>query len=101
MPPTILKPKQLWTGKQVDNEDYNHSIDPLTILNLLHEIVVKVISTVLGHLVGVLPGLNLDSTNKIKQKQWRSNKDSFDNAFSEQFVLFRDNELLRGVLDKR
>ena len=53
------------------------------------------VTTVLAHLIGELPGLNLESVNKIKQKMWRSNKDSFSNEMSEQFVLFRDNELLR------
>ena len=73
--PAVVKPARLWTGKQV-------------------------ISTLLAYLADDLPGLNLDSSCKIKQKLWGSNKDSFPADFSEQKVCFRDNELLRGVLDK-
>ena len=67
--PTVHKPQALWTGKQV-------------------------ISTVLRNITprGV-PGVNLASTNKIKNEYW-------DAHSCENEVLFRRGELLCGVLDK-
>lgn len=68
VPPAILKPQQLWTGKQV-------------------------ITSVLKMLTKGLPPLNLDSKAKIKG-------DLYGNANAEHIVVFRDGELLQGVLDK-
>ncbi|KAF1326351.1 DNA-directed RNA polymerase i subunit rpa1, partial [Globisporangium splendens] len=68
VPPAILKPKQLWTGKQV-------------------------ITSVLKLLTKGLPPLNLDSKAKIKG-------DLYGNGNAEHIVVFRDGELLQGVLDK-
>ncbi|GAB9466526.1 DNA-directed RNA polymerase i subunit rpa1 [Globisporangium polare] len=68
VPPAILKPQQLWTGKQV-------------------------ITSVLKMLTKGLPPLNLDSKAKIKG-------DLYGNGNAEHIVVFRDGELLQGVLDK-
>lgn len=68
VPPAILKPQQLWTGKQV-------------------------ITSVLKMLTKGLPPLNLDSKAKIKG-------DLYGYANAEHIVVFRDGELLQGVLDK-
>lgn len=68
VPPAILKPQQLWTGKQV-------------------------ITSVLKLLTKGLPPLNLDSKAKIKG-------DLYGNSNAEHIVVFRDGELLQGVLDK-
>ncbi|CAH0473375.1 unnamed protein product [Peronospora belbahrii] len=68
VPPAILKPAPLWTGKQV-------------------------ITSVLKLLTKGLPPLNLDSKSKIKG-------DLYGSSNKEHIVIFRDGELLQGVLDK-
>ncbi|KAJ0407192.1 hypothetical protein ATCC90586_005281 [Pythium insidiosum] len=68
VPPAMLKPKMLWTGKQV-------------------------ITSVLKMLTKGLPQLNLNSKAKIKG-------DLYGNLNGEHIVIFRDGELLQGVLDK-
>lgn len=68
VPPAIMKPKQLWTGKQA-------------------------VTSVLKMLTKGLPPLNLDSKAKIKG-------DLYGNSNAEHIVIFRDGELLQGVLDK-
>jgi len=78
MPPAILKPKPLWTGKQV-------------------------ISTLLNHLRkgndrdapgrGPLPGISTERKAKTAGS-------AFGDKLEEHLVLIRDGELLRGVLDK-
>lgn len=78
LPPAILKPRQLWTGKQV-------------------------ISTLLRHLErgsdrdpdmrSDLPGLSLERTAKTPESAFGTHQD-------EHLVLIRNGELLRGVLDK-
>lgn len=78
LPPAILKPKELWTGKQV-------------------------ISTLLNHLRkgqdddseerSVLPGLSTERKSKTPEA-------AFGPKQEEHLVLIRDGELLRGVLDK-
>ncbi|KAI9906876.1 hypothetical protein PsorP6_003606 [Peronosclerospora sorghi] len=68
IPPAILKPKPLWTGKQV-------------------------ITSILKLLTKGLPPLNLNSKAKIKS-------DLYGSTNSEHVVIFRDGELLQGVLDK-
>nr|ALK02047.1 RNA polymerase I largest subunit [Starmerella magnoliae] len=69
LPPAVLKPKALWTGKQV-------------------------ISTVL---LNVCPanraGINLTSSNKVKNEYWGEHS-------AENQVLFKDGQLLIGILDK-
>ncbi|KAF4318105.1 hypothetical protein BBO99_00001037 [Phytophthora kernoviae] len=68
VPPAILKPEPLWTGKQV-------------------------VTSVLKMLTKGLPPLNLDSKAKIKG-------DLYGSENAEHIVIFRDGELLQGVLDK-
>ncbi|OQS01274.1 DNA-directed RNA polymerase I subunit RPA1 [Achlya hypogyna] len=68
LPPTILKPEPLWTGKQV-------------------------MSTILLMLTAGKPSLNLDSKAKIKA-------DLYGPGNAEHIIIFRDGELLQGVLDK-
>ena len=71
MPPAIMKPRELWTGKQV-------------------------VSTLLLHLrkgKGHLPGLSAERKAKTPG-------DAFGEENDEHLVLIRDGELLRGVLDK-
>ena len=78
MPPTIIKPRPLWTGKQV-------------------------VSTLLKNIVNhegndykknKISGLNLDSKSKLSAKEWGPI------GQEEGDVIFRDNELLQGTLDK-
>lgn len=77
MPPAVLKPKPLWTGKQV-------------------------ISTLLNHLrkgndreyqTAVLPGISTERKAKTPAAAFGAKQE-------EHLVLIRDGELLRGVLDK-
>lgn len=69
LPPTILKPRPLWTGKQV-------------------------ISTILKHLAGDNKGINLDGKARIKGSFFGDDSEEGD-------VIFRDNELLCGIIDKK
>ncbi|KAH3675120.1 hypothetical protein WICMUC_002776 [Wickerhamomyces mucosus] len=69
VPPAIIKPQALWTGKQI-------------------------ITTVLLNITPVnMPGINLLSKNKIKNDYW-------GDGSKENEVLFKDGELLCGILDK-
>eukprot|EP00532_Pseudo-nitzschia_australis_P012435 CAMPEP_0168217876 /NCGR_PEP_ID=MMETSP0140_2-20121125/7531_1 /TAXON_ID=44445 /ORGANISM="Pseudo-nitzschia australis, Strain 10249 10 AB" /LENGTH=1678 /DNA_ID=CAMNT_0008145761 /DNA_START=372 /DNA_END=5409 /DNA_ORIENTATION=+ len=78
LPPAILKPKPMWTGKQV-------------------------ISTLLNHLRkgndrdapgrGPMPGISTERKAKTAGA-------AFGNNLEEHLVIIRDGELLRGVLDK-
>lgn len=68
LPPAILKPQQLWTGKQA-------------------------VTSVLKLLTKGLPQLNLNSKAKIKG-------DLYGNSNAEHIVIFRDGELMQGILDK-
>lgn len=77
MPPAILKPKPLWTGKQV-------------------------ISTLLNHL---RKGNDRDFRSKIlagisTERKAKTPGSAFGTVHEENLVLIRDGELLRGVLDK-
>jgi len=77
MQPVILKPKPLWTGKQV-------------ISTLLKNIVFKEKEYKKHNLTG----LNASFKSKLSAKEWgQIGKEEGD-------VLFRDNEHLRGCLDK-
>lgn len=77
MQPAILKPKPLWTGKQV-------------ISTLLKNIVFKEKEYKKHNLTG----LNTSFKSKLAAKEWgQLGKEEGD-------VLFRDNEHLRGCLDK-
>jgi len=70
LPPTIWKPVQLWTGKQV-------------------------VSTVLRHVCGQSSkkSLNMDGKSRIKDVM-------FGKVMGEHQVVVRDGELLQGVIDK-
>mmetsp|Transcript_27715 Transcript_27715/g.66796 ORF Transcript_27715/g.66796 Transcript_27715/m.66796 type:complete len:1765 (-) Transcript_27715:143-5437(-) len=78
LPPTILRPKELWTGKQVIS----------TLLNHLRKGNDRDL-----HFHGELPGLS----NERKAKTAGA---AFGEAMEEHLVIVRDGELLRGVLDK-
>ena len=78
LPPAIVKPRELWTGKQV-------------------------ISTLLHHLRKgrdgdptsreILPGISVERKAKTPNV-------AFGDHLSEHLVIVRDGELLRGILDK-
>ncbi|XP_045469038.1 DNA-directed RNA polymerase I subunit RPA1 [Harmonia axyridis] len=86
LPPTIIKPKELWSGKQV-------------------------LSTVI---MNIIPDgkemMNLNSRSKIKPKDWQNAPSRSWNGggseflneweMSESEVIMRNGELLAGVLDK-
>jgi DNA-directed RNA polymerase I subunit RPA1 len=77
MPPAVMKPKPLWTGKQV-------------------------ISTLLNHL---RKGNDRDFRSKIlagisTERKAKTPGSAFGAEQEENLVLIRDGELLRGVLDK-
>ncbi|KAI3632983.1 hypothetical protein MIR68_009058 [Amoeboaphelidium protococcarum] len=73
LPPAIVKPKQLWTGKQV-------------------------ISTVLANLTLSKEPLNMESKSQVPGKSWSVEQvvDTEEGA-----VIVRDGELLTGILDKK
>jgi DNA-directed RNA polymerase I subunit RPA1 len=72
MPPTIIKPQRLWTGKQA-------------ISTILKNIVVQEDKELKEK---KLQGLNLDSKSKLPASEWGPfGKEEGD-------VIFRDNELL-------
>ncbi|QPG73851.1 hypothetical protein FOA43_001166 [Brettanomyces nanus] len=69
LPPTIFKPVQLWSGKQV------------------------ISSVLLNIRPAHLPGVNLESKNKIKNEYW--GEGSHENE-----VIFKNGQLICGILDK-
>ena len=73
IPPAIIKPRPLWTGKQV-------------------------ISTVLQNLTRGKKQLNLDSKSQVPGKSW-SVLQAVDTEEGQ--VIVRDGELLTGILDKK
>lgn len=67
--PAIMKPRPMWTGKQV-------------------------ITTILKNITPLeLPGLSLSSQSKIKGKSWGDGNEEGE-------IIFRNGELLCGILDK-
>ncbi|KAL0271516.1 UNVERIFIED_CONTAM: hypothetical protein PYX00_008585 [Menopon gallinae] len=86
LPPTILKPKMLWSGKQI-------------------------ISTILINVIPKnKPPITLHSKAKIGEKSWQVNKPrpwkcgkefKRPNEMSESEVIIRNGQLLCGVLDKQ
>jgi DNA-directed RNA polymerase I subunit RPA1 len=74
--PTILKPRMLWSGKQVISS---------ILLNL----------TPPGR-----PGLYLDGTSQVKSTCWAPKAEEEWKDSEEQKVIFHDGELLCGILDK-
>jgi DNA-directed RNA polymerase I subunit RPA1 len=77
LPPTLIKPRRLWTGKQV-------------------------ISSILLNLTpNDRPGLYLKSQSLVKNTSWApSNKNDTWRNSEEQDVIIANGELLCGILDK-
>eukprot|EP00158_Paraphelidium_tribonemae_P008573 Partr_v1_DN28614_c1_g2_i3_m50565 putative dna-directed RNA polymerase len=73
LPPAILKPRPLWTGKQV-------------------------ISTLLVNLTAGYKSLNMESTSQVPSKAWSMMQRT---DTEEGKVIVIDNELVTGVLDKK
>jgi DNA-directed RNA polymerase I subunit RPA1 len=83
MPPTIRKPRELWTGKQVittllhhlrrgnDRDDFSSSAQADVLL----------------------PGISMERKTKTPPT-------AFGESMQEHLLLIRDGELLRGILDK-
>ena len=67
--PAVIKPVPLWTGKQI------------------------ITTVLLNTCPSNMPGINLDSKNKIKNEYWAKSSE-------ENHVIFRNGELLCGILDK-
>lgn len=87
-PPTIWKPRVLWTGKQIV------SLWNICALKLSADEPSKQISTVLKNVTpSVFDGLNLQAKTKVPDHLW--GKDSKEGQ-----VVFMDGELLCGILDK-
>ncbi|KAL0488349.1 DNA-directed RNA polymerase I subunit RPA1 [Acrasis kona] len=78
-PPAIMKPKPLWTGKQVISTIMKN------IITHYHHVEFSTDDECLG--------FNLDCKTKIKANMWGSHHE-------EGVVVIRDSELLTGVLDK-
>ncbi|GMH57319.1 hypothetical protein TrST_g8289 [Triparma strigata] len=78
LPPTILKPRELWTGKDVIS----------TLLQNLRRSTYKDASE-----TGILPGISMERKAKTPAT-------AFGDSMKEHLVLIRDGYLLRGVLDK-
>ncbi|GFU75947.1 DNA-directed RNA polymerase I subunit RPA1 [Trichonephila clavipes] len=83
LPPAILKPQVLWSGKQVVST---------IIINLIPE--------------GKIPP-NLEGKTKVSRKNWKSHSpsdrslsDTTDDCMTESEVIIRQGELLSGVIDK-
>ncbi|XP_050436612.1 DNA-directed RNA polymerase I subunit RPA1 [Adelges cooleyi] len=78
LPPAILKPVMLWSGKQI-------------------------ISTLIINLTPVnrKTSINLFSKTKLEQKFWKNpNNFEYPNLLSEFNVIIRDGNLVSGILDK-
>ena len=80
MPPAIMKPKQLWTGKQVISTLLNH----LRKNNDRDDV---------GERKKAMPGISVEGKAKTPEI-------GFGASEMEHLVIIRDGELLRGVLDK-
>lgn len=85
LPPTILKPIRLWSGKQILST---------ILINIIPDSVSKI---------------NLKSTAKLNAKAWQTQEERnwtaggtklTDNNMTESEVIIRGGELLVGVLDK-
>jgi DNA-directed RNA polymerase I subunit RPA1 len=80
LPPAIMKPRKLWTGKQV-------------ISTLLHNLRRGNDRDYSGPEGRILPGISVERKSKTPEH-------GFGASQNEHLVLVRDGELLRGVLDK-
>jgi DNA-directed RNA polymerase I subunit RPA1 len=78
LPPAIIKPRELWTGKQVISTLLNHLRKGNDRDGTDHE---------------AFPGLSTERKTKTPAS-------AFGEEHEEHLVLIRDGELLRGVLDK-
>lgn len=88
VPPSIWKPKPLWTGKQIVMS-IHVALEIKTLIACLSQI-----STVMKNITPPdLQGLNLDGKTKVPGKLWGADS-------TEDKVVFMDGELLCGVLDK-
>jgi DNA-directed RNA polymerase beta' subunit len=88
LPPTIWKPKPLWTGKQIVNLLLPNSVAEWCSYNAVQ------ISTILKNITpSNAEGLNLASKSKVPGHLWGKNSE-------EEHVIFMDGDLLCGVLDK-
>lgn len=81
LPPALMKPKMLWTGKQV-------------ISTILKNIVISGMSDKQRKRNEKICGLNFDSKARLAAKEWG------EIGKEEGEVIFRDNEHLQGTLDK-
>jgi DNA-directed RNA polymerase I subunit RPA1 len=81
LPPTIMKPKMLWTGKQV-------------ISTIIKNIVISGMTDKQRKRSEKICGLNFDSKSRLAAKEWG------DIGKEEGEVIFRDGEHLQGTLDK-
>ncbi|KAI9661247.1 MAG: hypothetical protein M1821_009574 [Bathelium mastoideum] len=71
IPPAIMKPKPMWSGKQI-------------------------MSTILKNIIrSDLPGINLESKSQLSGEQWGGSSPE------ESKVLFSEGQLLMGILDKK
>lgn len=76
LPPTILKPTKLWTGKQ-----------------LISTLIIN--STPRGSVF-----LNMHGKSKVTEKLWPGSTPVTDPNMSEDNILVRNGQLLRGIFDK-
>lgn len=81
LPPQIIKPKPLWTGKQV-------------ISTVLKNIVLSGRTKKEAQELQKLCGMNLESKSRLAAKEWGPL------GKEEGEVIIRDNEFLQGTLDK-
>jgi DNA-directed RNA polymerase I subunit RPA1 len=78
LPPAVVRPRRLWTGKQL-------------------------VSILIYNMTKGLPRLNMHGQSKISAQSWsgtRSHQTEEDTLPDEDYVFFMDGELLSGVLDK-
>jgi DNA-directed RNA polymerase I subunit RPA1 len=75
LPPAVLKPKALWTGKQV---------------------ISSLLLALTGDLTAPACYMNLDSTAKVSARMWGES----GSMPGDHLIVIRDNELLVGVVDK-
>ncbi|KAH0472774.1 MAG: hypothetical protein KVP17_001460 [Porospora cf. gigantea B] len=86
-PPAIVKPRMLWTGKQVVTSVLKTVINNVANMQFKRQI---------GP-AGEFPGLNLESKSKTPGDAWNGVRDGDK---EEQTVIIRNSELLQGVFDK-
>eukprot|EP00930_Biecheleria_cincta_P038847 TRINITY_DN26709_c0_g1_i1.p1 TRINITY_DN26709_c0_g1~~TRINITY_DN26709_c0_g1_i1.p1 ORF type:complete len:1908 (-),score=440.52 TRINITY_DN26709_c0_g1_i1:46-5769(-) len=80
-PPAVLKPRKLWTGKQV--------------LSMLLKHLIRICSR--GKNMDTEKGINLDGKSKTPGDIWNG---KIDGNKEEAIIVFRGTDLLQGVMDK-